>query len=290
MQLGLDRVHTMITGSAPLSAQVKDFMRVVMGARMVEGYGLTETTAVSALVHIDDPTNFHVGMPSTSSELKLVDVPDMNYYSSTIPPCGEICVRGPCIFKGYFKMPQQTADAIDRDGWFHTGDVGAWTSKGCLRIIDRKKNIFKLAQGEYVAAEKIEMVLARCPLVAQVFVYGDSLQSYLVAAVVPDVDEAVKWAKMQGVPGSTLLELCSGAAREKLKEAVHSQMKAASAEAKLAGFEVTKQILLDPELWSVENNMLTPTFKMKRVELKKRYKERFDQLYAAGVPTSPSKL
>ena len=122
------------------------------------------------------------------------------------------------------------------------------------------------------------------------FVYGDSLQSYLVAAVVPDVDEAVKWAKMQGVPGSTLLELCSGAAREKLKEAVHSQMKAASAEAKLAGFEVTKQILLDPELWSVENNMLTPTFKMKRVELKKRYKERFDQLYAAGVPTSPSKL
>jgi len=280
----------MITGSAPLAASVKDFMRVVMSARMVEGYGLTETTAVSSMVHINDPTNFHVGMPSTGAELKLVDVPDMNYFSSTVPPCGEICVRGPCVFKGYFKMPDKTAEAIDENGWFHTGDVGSWTDRGCLRIIDRKKNIFKLAQGEYVAAEKIETVCGRCPLIAQVFIYGDSLQNYLVAAVVPDIDEVVKWAKAQGLAGSTLPELCSGDAGAKLLAAVHAQMKQACADAKLAGFEVAKQLLLDDELWSVENNMLTPTFKMKRQELKKKYQAQFDALYAKGLPSTQSKL
>ena len=289
-QLGLDRVHTMITGSAPLSAQVKDFMRAVMGARMVEGYGLTESTAVASLCHINDASNFHVGMPSTGAELKLQDVPDMNYTSQTVPPCGEVCIRGPAIFKGYFKMPKQTAEAIDADGWFHTGDVGSWTDQGCLRIIDRKKNIFKLSQGEYVAAEKIEMVCARCSLVAQVFIYGDSLQSYLVAAVVPDADEVAKWAKAQGSSTTTFLELCKGEMGARLLTAVHSQMTKACVEAKLAGFEFAKQVIIDAELWSVENNMLTPTFKMKRNELKNRYKDQFDQLYAKGIPTTSSKL
>jgi len=289
-QLGLDRCHTMTCGSAPISAEVKDFMRAVLGGRFLEGYGLTETCASCTLAHPDDATNHHVGMVSTSAELKLVDVPDMNYFSTSVPPCGEVCVRGPVVFKGYYKMADKTAEAIDADGWFHTGDVGSLTATGCLRIIDRKKNIFKLAQGEYVAAEKIETICGRCPLIAQIFVYGDSLQSYLVAAVVPDAEETAKWAEAQGLGGTSLRQLTEGAAGDKLHAALLAQIKAAAAEAKLAGFEIVKQLVIDPEPWSVENNLLTPTFKMKRVDLKKRYKAQFDALYQVGAGAGPSKL
>lgn len=232
-QLGLDRVHTMTCGSAPISAEVKDFMRVVIGGRFLEGYGLTETCASCTLAHPDDPTNYHVGMPGTSSEIKLVDVPDMNYLASTVPPRGEVCVRGPVVFKGYYQMPDQTAESIDEAGWFHTGDIGSLTATGCLRIIDRKKNIFKLAQGEYVAAEKIETICGRCSLIAQIFVYGDSLQSYLVAAVVPDAEEAPKWAKAQGMGDLNVAQLTKGSNGEKLRGAVLGQIKAAAVEAKL---------------------------------------------------------
>lgn len=108
---------------------------------------------------------------------------------------GEVCFRGFNIFKGYYKMPEKTQEALDNDGWLHSGDIGLWTPNGALRIIDRKKNIFKLSQGEYVAAEKIENIYVKSPFIAQCFVYGDSLQSYLVGIIVPDQEYLLRWAK-----------------------------------------------------------------------------------------------
>lgn len=104
---------------------------------------------------------------------------------------GEILVKGPVVFKGYYKLPEQTSEALDSEGWLHTGDIGVWNKEGTLKLIDRKKNIFKLSQGEYIAPEKIENVLINSRYVAQIFIYGQSLKSTLVAIVVPDM-EAIK--------------------------------------------------------------------------------------------------
>lgn len=145
----------MISGSAPLSPSVMTFLRCLLSVPVIEGYGQTEASAAATLGHPDDMTGVgHVGGPVKSVEIVLVDVPEMGYLSTDTShnsePCrgrGEICVRGPPVFKGYYKDDEKTKEAIDGEGWLHSGDVGLWTMAGQIKIIDRKKNIFKLAQG-----------------------------------------------------------------------------------------------------------------------------------------------
>ena len=142
---------------------------------ILEGYGLTETTAGMCVTTADEKTSGHVGYVKKNCEFKLVDVPDMDYTSEDRDerggpaPRGEICMRGPCVFVGYYKdgtrffiiLEPKTREAIDADGWFHSGDIGLVMPNNALKIIDRKKNIFKLQHGEYVAPEKIENVYKR---------------------------------------------------------------------------------------------------------------------------------
>lgn len=194
------RVRFMVTGSAPLAKEIVNFMKIAMCCPFYEGYGQTESAAGICLTKSEDSEAGHVGGPIPCGMIKLVDIPDMNYYATDEPnPRGEVCLKGDQVFAGYFKQHDKTKEAIDSDGWLHTGDIGAILPNGALKIIDRKKNLFKLQQGEYIAPDKLEQGYGLIDLIKQVFVYGDSLQSYLVSIIVPEEVNVRKWAHSQEI-------------------------------------------------------------------------------------------
>ncbi|CAK4146257.1 unnamed protein product [Aphanomyces euteiches] len=236
------RVEVIVSGSAPLSANVKEFMKIAFCCRVEEGYGLTDRICI----------------PIANMQIRLADVREMNYTSAEIPrPRGEICIRGPTVFAGYFKQPDKTAEVLTEDGWLLTGDIGAWNANGTLSIIYRKKNIFKLAQGD--------------PFIAQIFLYGDSYQSCLVAIVVPDPEIVQDWAAKKNVPdGNNLAKMAD----------ILASMAEMARNAELNGFECAKDIHLHHEAFSVENDLAPPTFKLKRPQLKAYFQAQIDGMYA----------
>jgi long-chain acyl-CoA synthetase len=182
--------------------------------------------------------------------------------------------------KGYYKDAEKTAETIDREGWLLTGDIGMITPQGTLAIIDRKKNIFKLAQGEYVAPEKLEAIYVKSDAVMQCFVHGDSLQSQLVGVVVLNPEKIVAWLRRRSVSPDILdgglTAICADA---KVKRHILDEMERIGKQYKLQGFELVKNVHLEPEMWSVENDMLTPSFKLKRNVAQKKYRKQLDRLY-----------
>lgn len=271
------RVKYMITGSAPIAPDVIDFLRICFSAEVYEGYGQTETCAGLSITLTKDLESGNVGVPLPCGEVKLIDVPGMNYTSADKPyPRGEVCIKGNQLFREYYKDAEKTAETISADGWCRTGDIGMWDGKGRLVIFDRVKNIFKLAQGEYIAPERIENVYCKHELVAQAFVYGDSLQATLVGIIVPDKEELLKYAKLKGIEGD-FATLCGD---EQVRKYLLQQLIAHGKANDLKGFENVKNISLEPQPFSVDNNMLTPTFKLKRHEAKLHYEETIKGLYS----------
>eukprot|EP00331_Platyophrya_macrostoma_P034535 CAMPEP_0176461624 /NCGR_PEP_ID=MMETSP0127-20121128/34775_1 /TAXON_ID=938130 /ORGANISM="Platyophrya macrostoma, Strain WH" /LENGTH=678 /DNA_ID=CAMNT_0017853371 /DNA_START=23 /DNA_END=2059 /DNA_ORIENTATION=+ len=279
------RVRFMLTGSAPISSDVMDFLKVAICCPIFEGYGQTESCAASFLTYIGEPFAGHVGGPTYSVEFKTVDVPEMDYRSTdkdeagNLIPRGEVCIRGKSVFPGYYKDPAKTEEAIDKDGWLHTGDIGRINPNGSLKIIDRKKNIFKLAIGEYIAPEKIENIYVTCPSVAEVFVYGDSLQHFLVGIIFPDKNNVEKFAAELGISG-TFQELVKN---PKIIEKVLKEITARGVESKLHSFEQVKKLYLESSSFG-ERDLLTPAFKVKRHEAKKYYQTQIDEMYKEGLP------
>ncbi|XP_057276996.1 long-chain-fatty-acid--CoA ligase 5 [Pezoporus wallicus] len=270
------RVRIMVTGAAPISPSVLTFLRAALGCQIFEAYGQTECSAGCTFSMPGDWTTGHVGPPLVCNIIKLDDVEEMNYFSSNNE--GEVCIKGPNVFKGYLQDPEKTAEAIDKDGWLHTGDIGKWLPNGTLKIIDRKKNIFKLAQGEYIAPEKIENVYVRSAAVAQVFVHGESLRSFLIGIVVPDPETLPEFAAKLGVKGS-YEDLCKNPT---VKKAVLEDMVRLGKEAGLKSFEQVKDLYIHTEMFSVENGLLTPTLKAKRAELVKLFQKQIEALYTSA--------
>ncbi|XP_044136709.1 long-chain-fatty-acid--CoA ligase 6 isoform X3 [Bufo gargarizans] len=242
--------------------------------QVYEGYGQTECTAGCTFTTPGDWTSGHVGAPLPCNFIKLVDVEEMNYFAAKGE--GEICVKGPNVFKGYLKDKDKTEEALDQDGWLYTGDIGKWLPNGTLKIIDRKKHIFKLAQGEYIAPEKIENIYIRSEPVSQIYVHGDSLQAFLVGIVVPDAEVMPGWAKKKGFDG-TFAELCNNL---EVKKGIMADMVKLGKESGLHSFEQVKAVHIHKEMFSVQNGLLTPTLKARRRELRDFFKQEIEQLYA----------
>uniref|UniRef100_A0A4W5N759 Arachidonate--CoA ligase n=1 Tax=Hucho hucho TaxID=62062 RepID=A0A4W5N759_9TELE len=267
------RLRMIVTGAAPASPTVLGFLRAALGCQVYEAYGQTECTAGCTFTTPGDWTSGHVGAPLPCNLIKLVDVAEKNYFAAKGE--GEVCVKGPNVFIGYLKDPGRTAETLDIDGWLHTGDIGKWLPNGTLKIIDRKKHIFKLAQGEYISPEKIENIYIRCEPVTQLYVHGDSLQSCLVAIVVPDPETMPAWALKKGMEGS-YRDLCKNTV---LKKAIMDDLQRLGKASGLHSFEQVKNIYVHNEQFSIKNGLLTPTLKAKRPELREFFKEKIEDLY-----------
>ncbi|KAJ8460676.1 hypothetical protein OPV22_033602 [Ensete ventricosum] len=269
------RVRIMISGAAPLPRHVEEFLRVTTCSVVIQGYGLTESCSgcFTSIANVFSMMGT-VGVPAATIEARLESVSELGYDALSDVARGEICLRGNTLFSGYHKR----ADLLDEvlvDGWFHTGDIGEWQPNGAMKIIDRKKNIFKLSQGEYVAVEVVENTYMQCPLVTSVWVYGNSLESFLVGVVVPEKNSLEEWAAANEVKGS-FEQLCKHpeARKHVLEELNHTARKH-----ELKGFEMLKAVHLEPRPFDMERDLITPTFKLKRPQLLKHFKECIDGLY-----------
>ncbi|EMS58749.1 Long chain acyl-CoA synthetase 1 [Triticum urartu] len=271
------RLRLLISGGAPLSTEIEEFMRVTSCAYFIQGYGLTETLGPSTVGYPDDMSLVGTaGVAATFTELRLEEVPEMGYDPLGVPSRGEILIRGSTVFTGYYKNPELTNEVMV-DGWFHTGDIGEMTPDGILKVIDRKKNIFKLSQGEYVAVEYLEKVYVFPPIIEDIWVYGDSYKSMLVAVVNPHEENTMKWAGSNGYKGS-FSEICKS---EGLKEHVLKELAAAAQKNKLRGFEYIKGVVLDPVPFDIERDLVTATMKKRRNYMLKYYQPEIDKLYKA---------
>ncbi|KAK9668396.1 hypothetical protein RND81_13G057400 [Saponaria officinalis] len=269
------KVRLVLSGAAPLSAHVETFLRVVACCYILQGYGLTETCA-GTFVSLPNELQMlgTVGPPVPNVDVCLESVPEMGYDALASVPRGEVCVRGKTLFSGYHKREDLTKEVMV-DGWFHTGDVGEWQPDGSLKIIDRKKNIFKLSQGEYVAVENLENIYGLCSAIDSIWVYGNSFHSYLVAVANPNKGALERWAEANDIH-EDFESLC---VNPKAKEFILGELSKVGKEKKLRGFEIMKAIHLDPVPFDLERDLLTPTYKKKRPQMLKYYQNVIDEMY-----------
>nr|KAJ0196424.1 hypothetical protein LSAT_V11C700381070 [Lactuca sativa] len=215
-----------------------------------------------------------VGPPVPNLDACLEYVPKMNYDTLSSKPQGAICIRGNVLFAGYYKREDVTVEVLV-DGWFHTGDIGEWQPDGSMKIIDRKKNIFKLSQGEYVIVENLENVFGPVSDHDSIWIYGNSFESCLVAVANPNKQAIEHYANAHNISGD-FEALCEN---PKIKEYVLGELTKVGKENKLKGFEFVKAIHLDPVPFDMECDLLTPTFKKKRPQLLKYYQSIIDNMY-----------
>jgi long-chain acyl-CoA synthetase len=256
------RIRFMISGGAPLSPRINKFFYAA-GLTILEGYGLTETSPV---ISANTPDAFRIG--TVGKPIAGVSV--------TTAPDGEILTKGPHVMAGYYNKPELTAEAIDADGWFHTGDIGDLVD-GFLKITDRKKDLLVTAGGKNVAPQPIEAQMKRSKFVSEAVLIGDR-RKFPMALVVPDFDQLEKWARYKSLSFADHESLIAlPEVQAKMEREVLSRL------TDLAHFETPQKIALLPAAFSLERGELTPTLKVRRRVIDEHYKDVIDEVYASAA-------
>ena len=252
-------IKLIASGSAALQPRLSRVFWAA-GIPIAEGYGLTETSPVISSSILSD---FRVGCVGTvlpNVELKIAED-------------GEICVKGPSIMKGYYKKPQATAEAIDSEGWFHTGDIGELSEGKYLKITDRKKEIFKTSGGKYVAPQLVENKLKESVLIEQAIVVGEG-QKFPSALLIPNFNALKEWCSRNGIDYTDDTQIINNQkVKDKFDQEVSNLMK------NIAQYERVKKVELLPTLFTIESGELTPTLKLKRKIIHGKYKELIEGMY-----------
>ena len=284
-----------LSGGAGLRPEIFQGLKVMLQAAFVQGYGQTENAGSALLNSIYDTIPGTTGGVQNTTELKLVDLPEYGYFSTDVNPLtgvneprGEICFRGETVFKGYFKNIKETNKIIDKDGWFHSGDVGViLTNNGnSIKTIDRIKSLFKLNQGEFLAPERIQIILSNSKYINQIFIHGESLFSFAVALVFPELKECIKFLKENKKLGDIdydKINLNDLSKNKIMEKEIVKDCDIIGRKQDLKGFELPKKIRIITEPFSLQNNLITPTLKLKGRNIQMKYKGLIKEMYNENI-------
>lgn len=268
------RLKVCFSGGAPVSKETQRFISMAI-APMVIGYGLTETTAMGALMDPAAWCDNALGEVPPSMEVKLVSYKDAGYDADSNPPQGEIWIRGAAIATGYLNLEKETREAFTDDGWFMTGDIGEFDEQGHLKIIDRKKNLVKMLHGEYIAVEKLESIYRSADFVANLCIHADPSKPKPIAIV--SLNEAVvkKLTQQNNIEGATAEELATD---KKLNAIALKRLQDQGKKGGLTHIEIIDGVVLVGDEWTPQNGFVTSAQKLNRKVILNRYKASVDRI------------
>ena len=274
------KVDTILCASAPMQKALADDFKIFLSVPINEGFGMTELAGSAFCTCYHDLTNYTSGGVTGGAKLLIKSVKDLGYTVDDVIdgincPAGEICVKGPLVFKGYYKNDAENKRAFDEDGYFHTGDVCRMFPNfgNGIKIVDRVKEIFKLSQGEYIIPAKLESAYSKSFLIAQIMIYGNSSMNNIVAIIVPDKKHCAE------ALGVSITELVKDEENPKLKEIIIKDLDKIAKESDFNGLEKVKYVILTFEGFTIENSCMSPTMKIVRKKVELKFKDRIDELY-----------
>ncbi|KAJ8586849.1 acetyl-CoA synthetase-like protein [Rhizopogon salebrosus TDB-379] len=275
------RLRLALSGGAALSKETQEFLSVAL-VTMLQGYGMTESCGMCAILPPELMQYRSVGLPVPSVEIKLLDVPEAGYKSTNSPPQGEVCIRGPSVTKGYYKRDDLNNDEsiFTKNGWLRTGDVGQWNADGTLSLIDRIKNLIKLQSGEYIALEQLESTYKSCNLVANICVYADAEAKQPIGIIIPheiNLRHALQAKSVAADVTAQLSDLCGDKAVQDLV------LKECNAIGKKNGFkpmEILEAVILTADEWTPESGLVTAAQKVQRSKVAKKFEKEIKAVYA----------